>query len=213
MRSKSSSNNLKTSNKINSQLKSDPSSLELEPVWETAIHRNYKILSVIGVGAYGVVVKAKHGPSKKLVAIKHLAVEPKHKYSLVKVIREIEIMSYLNNQRARKSGMQNYFAGLQDLFSPIEELESNCVRNVFLVMKLQETTLSILLHSCKLQTQSIKTLLYNLLCALHYLHSSNIVHRDIKPSNILVDDSSRVMVCDFGISRTLPESVVGKHNG
>lgn len=55
--------------------------------------------------------------------------------------------------------------------------------------------------------------MYNLLCSLHFLHSSNIVHRDIKPSNILVDSECQIMLCDYGLSRTLPESIQGKHNG
>ena len=40
--------------------------------------------------------------------------------------------------------------------------------------------------------------------ALNYIHSANIMHRDIKPSNILIDEYSRVMMCDFGMARTVP---------
>lgn len=49
------------------------------------------------------------------------------------------------------------------------------------------------------------TILYNLLCAMNFMHSANIVHRDIKPSNILIDGQCGVKICDFGLSRTLPE--------
>ena len=51
----------------------------------------------------------------------------------------------------------------------------------------------------------IKVVLYNLLCSINFLHSSNVVHRDLKPANILVDGECNILVCDFGLSRTLPK--------
>jgi serine/threonine protein kinase len=46
---------------------------------------------------------------------------------------------------------------------------------------------------------------YNILCALKFIHKAGIIHRDIKPSNILLDSNCNVMICDFGMSRRLPE--------
>lgn len=46
-------------------------------------------------------------------------------------------------------------------------------------------------------------ILYNLLCALHFLHSANIMHRDIKPGNILVTKDCQIKICDFGLSQTI----------
>ena len=51
----------------------------------------------------------------------------------------------------------------------------------------------------------IRIILYNLLKALNFIHSANIIHRDIKPANILIDQNSMVKICDFGLSRTLPK--------
>ena len=50
----------------------------------------------------------------------------------------------------------------------------------------------------------IKTILYNSLCALNFVHSAGVMHRDIKPSNFLVDRICSVKICDFGLARTVP---------
>lgn len=34
--------------------------------------------------------------------------------------------------------------------------------------------------------KQIKTILYNMLCTINFIHSANIMHRDIKPANILI---------------------------
>ena len=57
------------------------------------------------------------------------------------------------------------------------------------------------------------TILYNLLCAVNFMHSANVMHRDIKPSNILIDEKCNIKICDFGISRTIPEERIGKGSG
>lgn len=36
--------------------------------------------------------------------------------------------------------------------------------------------------------------------AVNYLHSNNIIHRDIKPENILINDSDNILLTDFGFS-------------
>jgi serine/threonine protein kinase len=79
---------------------------------------------------------------------------------------------------------------------------------IFLVMDFTNNDMKKVLltvpNGTKLYEDHVIVILYNLLCCLNYLHSANLMHRDLKPANILLDDSSQVLVCDFGISRTQP---------
>lgn len=46
-------------------------------------------------------------------------------------------------------------------------------------------------------------LMIDLLGALDYAHSHGIVHRDIKPANIMIDQSGRLKLTDFGVVKVL----------
>ena len=56
-----------------------------------------------------------------------------------------------------------------------------------------------------LEDGHIITILYNILCAVQFMHSANIIHRDINPANILINSDCEVKLCDFGLSRALPK--------
>jgi serine/threonine protein kinase len=75
---------------------------------------------------------------------------------------------------------------------------------ICMVMEIGQLDLHELLNS-QTQQDDIKIILYNQLKALNYLHSANLIHRDIKPQNILIDQYSRIMICDFGMARTIPK--------
>ena len=54
-----------------------------------------------------------------------------------------------------------------------------------------------------LSEKHVVVIIYNLLCAINFIHSANIMHRDLKPANILIDDECNIKICDFGLSRSV----------
>lgn len=41
-----------------------------------------------------------------------------------------------------------------------------------------------------------------MLCAIKYLHESNVLHRDLKPANVLLNEDCTVKLCDYGLARS-----------
>jgi mitogen-activated protein kinase 1/3 len=75
---------------------------------------------------------------------------------------------------------------------------------IYVVMEYAESDLKKILKSnISLELVHIQTIVYNLLCAMKYLHDSKVLHRDIKPANILVNEDCTVKVCDFGLARSI----------
>jgi mitogen-activated protein kinase 1/3 len=55
-----------------------------------------------------------------------------------------------------------------------------------------------------------------LLCAIKYLHDSNVLHRDLKPANVLLNEDCTVKLCDYGLARSTSgiqsaEMIIKKH--
>jgi mitogen-activated protein kinase 1/3 len=151
----------------------------------------------------------------EVVAIKLIQDFSGYEYSCVKVIREIQIMKGLKTAQINDQ-LQSFSPELLDLFVPPDEHKSGNVENIFLVMEASETDLKNLIELGPLSgfnEEHFKIIIYNTLCCLKFMHSCNVVHRDIKPANILINKNCQVMICDFGLARTMPESSIGKGSG
>jgi mitogen-activated protein kinase 1/3 len=61
----------------------------------------------------------------------------------------------------------------------------------------------ILKSSINLEFLHIQTIIYNLLCAIKYLHESKVIHRDLKPANVLINEDCSVKLCDYGLARSV----------
>lgn len=48
--------------------------------------------------------------------------------------------------------------------------------------------------------------LYNLLCGINYLHSSNVLHRNLQPKSIQINDHCQVKFCDFSSAKAFQEN-------
>jgi len=102
-----------------------------------------------------------------------------------------------------------FFPQLLDIIVPNGSDPSN-LNEVFLVLEKEESDLRQFMKcgaNLSFGQQHVKTVLYNLLCAAKFLSSANVIHRDLKPANILINRFCQVKLCDFGLARSLPESL------
>ncbi len=75
---------------------------------------------------------------------------------------------------------------------------------IYVVMEFAESDLKkILKSSINLEILHIQTIIYNLLCAIKYLHESKVIHRDLKPANVLINEDCSVKLCDYGLARSV----------
>jgi len=78
--------------------------------------------------------------------------------------------------------------------------------DVYLVLEYMQSDLHRVIYSDNELTEDhICFIIYQLLCALKYMHSANIIHRDLKPGNILINADCRLKICDMGLSRGVSE--------
>lgn len=150
----------------------------------------YRILHVIGEGAYGVVCAAVNETTSERVAIKRIKSVLDSYPVATRILRELKFLRLLRHH-------ENVVT-VEDVLVPGERDRFN---DAFVVSELMPTDLSKLLRSATpLSGDHVKYLMFQLLRAVHFLHSSNVFHRDIKPNNILVNKKCELRVCDFGTS-------------
>lgn len=143
-------------------------------------------------------MRAKTRTNGSFVAIKLIENIDSSSYTTRKVLREVKLLKKLSEIE------NNIFTTLLlDIIAPETKFD-----HIFLVMSLGTTDMKSFLESrdaLSLNEDHILTLLYNMICSLHFVHSMGIIHRDIKPGNLLMDANCGVTICDFGLARTMPQ--------
>jgi len=66
-----------------------------------------------------------------------------------------------------------------------------------------ETDLHAVVKANILEDIHKRFIVYQLLKALKYMHSGQVIHRDIKPSNLLLNSDCLLKVADFGLARSI----------
>jgi mitogen-activated protein kinase 1/3 len=179
----------------------------LNDVWAN-IEKKYKIEKTLGKGSYGTVKQAVCIATGQVVAIKHMTGFAEYEYDCVKVLREIQIMRGLKKMIKTTKGC--FIPQILEVIVPDSQLYSKSVKDVFVVMEFEMTDLQKLFsngNQVSFDKNHLKYVIYNLMCAIKFIGSANVVHRDLKPNNILINDQCQVKICDFGLARTLPEGL------
>lgn len=127
----------------------------------------------IGCGTHGNVYLSSQNFAVKVQKIKDMV-----------YIREISILRYLNHI---------------NIIKPEGYMFDKKSNEVHFAMKKAEFSLDVAINN-GLSMDLVISISYQMLKAVEYLESNNIIHRDIKPSNILIY-GNEVKLCDFGLSK------------
>lgn len=83
---------------------------------------------------------------------------------------------------------------------------AECDKNIYLAMPYYKNgSLKNLLDNKILTVKEIIKYSLDILNGLQYIHSRRLLHLDIKPTNILINNSNRALLTDFGLSKMLQD--------
>ena len=166
----------------------------------------YTKLRWLGGGSYGQVVAAEDSATSassasaaatvtKHVAIKRVGGVFRHRSDAKRILREMRILRHLRNH--------SNIVGVIDMF--YAPLNTQKFSDIYMVTSLFESDLHrIIASEQKLSDAHARYFLYQVLRGLKYVHSANIIHRDLKPANLLINSDCKLAICDFGLSRGIP---------
>lgn len=149
---------------------------------DTIIHGRYNIISIIGKGKFGVVLKACDNITGEPVAIKRESISSQ----ILSIKHETKIMTHLFQNRFRKLPFV-YWYGSQNAFQ-------------YLVMTYYDCSLDEYVKSNKFNSDFILEKLFSqCICILENIHKLYVLHRDIKPDNFMIKDGE-IYLIDYGLA-------------
>mmetsp|Transcript_19023 Transcript_19023/g.31727 ORF Transcript_19023/g.31727 Transcript_19023/m.31727 type:complete len:653 (-) Transcript_19023:506-2464(-) len=155
------------------------------------VGERYNLIKILGHGSYGQVAEAYDKVKKQKVAIKCITNVFDQEIDTKRILREVCILRHLKHENVIR-------------LLNIVTTDPKDFNEVYLVFEFVDTDLHKLINSPQYLTiEHVKTFLYQMLCALKYIHSCLVIHRDVKPANILLNEDCGLKICDFGLARVV----------
>jgi len=126
-----------------------------------ALPPEFKTMRKLGAGAYGKVMEVSHLPSKQRYAVKRFEEVFTKEQRSQRCLRELSILKAVQHPCLNK---------LKSVIPPPDFADFN---DVYLVLELCDMDMRKLLKSSKhLEEAQVKSIVYDILCGLHYLHKA-----------------------------------------
>jgi len=149
---------------------------------------DFYLLKVIGKGSFGKVMLAKHKKNGKVFAVKVISKRAVKQRDEVKhIMAERNVL--MNNSK------HPFLVGLRYSFQTAEKLYFvlDYVNGGELFFHLQKEK--------RFSEPRARFYTAEIVLAIEYLHSLDIIYRDLKPENILLDAEGHVALTDFGLAK------------
>jgi len=156
---------------------------------EEHIKKRFILQKKIGQGAYGVVFKAIDKKTKEQIALKKLFLAFQDEVDSQRTFREVMLLQELN--------------GHDNIIRLLNVIKAENDLDLYLVFDYMEADLFNVIRANILQDIHKKFITFQILKALKFIHSGDMIHRDLKPSNIFINSDCHVKLGDFGLARTV----------
>lgn len=150
--------------------------------------KKYELLQKVGKGAYGIVWKALNKKTNEICALKKIFDAFQNSTDAQRTFREILFLLELK--------------GHPNIVELINVMKADNDADIYLVFEYVESDLHAVIRHNILEDVHKRYIIYQILKAMCYMHSGDLLHRDLKPSNILLNSECHVKVADFGLARS-----------